>query len=206
MDTNHAGDERSQASSKNTRSVDQWRYCGAHSHLDITPLLFSLLLATFPHCIHLTMVHEHVLKLYSSKLLTWRNYVYISYIHFGFSHQLALFGKPKMKLALVFLAVFIAALAAANASDLPKPRALAVVDSLQTRSTHSRFFNYVNSIYDLDLKEASDADLELSKHGEYLYDALIHMAPSATGIFTRLLWPRKLLSILIIATQCQNLD
>eukprot|EP01087_Luapelamoeba_hula_P007364 TRINITY_DN1808_c0_g1_i1.p1 TRINITY_DN1808_c0_g1~~TRINITY_DN1808_c0_g1_i1.p1 ORF type:complete len:469 (-),score=86.99 TRINITY_DN1808_c0_g1_i1:58-1422(-) len=80
--------------------------------------------------------------------------------------------------AIVLLAIIAGVAQSAQASA--KPRALVLLDSLQTRNTHSRFFQHLSTIYDLDYKQASEPRLTLSHHGAYLYDALVHFASSAT--------------------------
>lgn len=56
---------------------------------------------------------------------------------------------------------------------------LVLVDNLAMRETHSIFFkNLMDNGYSLVFKMADDANLQLSKYGEYLYKHLIIFAPS----------------------------
>nr|CAD1834462.1 unnamed protein product [Ananas comosus var. bracteatus] len=58
-------------------------------------------------------------------------------------------------------------------------RVLVLVDDLALRSSHSLFFNSLQSRgFDLDFKLADDPKLSLQRYGQYLYDALILFAPS----------------------------
>ncbi|XP_073005920.1 dolichyl-diphosphooligosaccharide--protein glycosyltransferase 48 kDa subunit [Typha latifolia] len=58
-------------------------------------------------------------------------------------------------------------------------RLLVLVDDLAIRSSHSVFFNSLQSCgFDLDFKVADDPKISLQRYGQYLYDGLILFAPS----------------------------
>ncbi|XP_072951408.1 dolichyl-diphosphooligosaccharide--protein glycosyltransferase 48 kDa subunit [Typha angustifolia] len=58
-------------------------------------------------------------------------------------------------------------------------RILVLVDDLAIRSSHSVFFNSLQSRgFDLDFKVADDPKISLQRYGQYLYDGLILFAPS----------------------------
>ncbi|XP_015509154.1 dolichyl-diphosphooligosaccharide--protein glycosyltransferase 48 kDa subunit [Neodiprion lecontei] len=80
----------------------------------------------------------------------------------------------KMSLTSVFLG-FLCFLASANAGG----ETLVLLDNLAIRETHSMFFKSLQERgYTLTFKLADDANLVLSKYGEYLYSHLIIFAPS----------------------------
>ncbi|XP_076236975.1 dolichyl-diphosphooligosaccharide--protein glycosyltransferase non-catalytic subunit Ost48 [Calliopsis andreniformis] len=79
-----------------------------------------------------------------------------------------------MKFTNKFLYLF-AAISIANAGG----PILVLLDNLAIRETHSIFFKTLHdSGYTLTYKLADDANLQLSKYGEYLYEHLIIFAPS----------------------------
>eukprot|EP01090_Pellita_catalonica_P010163 TRINITY_DN2162_c0_g1_i4.p1 TRINITY_DN2162_c0_g1~~TRINITY_DN2162_c0_g1_i4.p1 ORF type:complete len:419 (+),score=73.63 TRINITY_DN2162_c0_g1_i4:51-1307(+) len=66
-------------------------------------------------------------------------------------------------------------------------KGLVVLDRLQIRNTHSLFFQNLEAKgYELDYFEASDPDLEITRHGEHLYDFLVLFTPETDEFGGRL--------------------
>ncbi|XP_020098756.1 dolichyl-diphosphooligosaccharide--protein glycosyltransferase 48 kDa subunit [Ananas comosus] len=86
------------------------------------------------------------------------------------------------RLGALFLAVIavLPLICSCFSADSPTDRrVLVLVDDLALRSSHSLFFNSLQSRgFDLDFKLADDPKLSLQRYGQYLYDALILFAPS----------------------------
>jgi len=60
-------------------------------------------------------------------------------------------------------------------------RALVIVDSLQTKETHSQFFQLLEKRgYKLKFQLPKDS-VPLTNYGDYLYDNVLLMAPQADG-------------------------
>lgn len=70
-------------------------------------------------------------------------------------------------------------LAVCSAATCLKPKTLILLDDWSLRDTHSMFFRSLRDRgYELTFKLASDASLNLSKYGEFLYDNLLIFAPT----------------------------
>ncbi|PKA45608.1 putative protein phosphatase 2C 55 [Apostasia shenzhenica] len=80
----------------------------------------------------------------------------------------------------VFLLLSSPLLCASFSADNPTSRRLLVlVDDLALRSSHSIFFNSLQSQgYDLEFRMADDPKLSLQRYGRYLYDGLVLFSPT----------------------------
>ncbi|WOH00331.1 hypothetical protein DCAR_0519690 [Daucus carota subsp. sativus] len=79
-------------------------------------------------------------------------------------------------LTLLLFPILIAAFSPENPTDR---RILVLLDDLSLKSSHSIFFNSLQSRgFLLDFKLADDPSLSLQRYGQYLYDALVLFAPS----------------------------
>lgn len=78
---------------------------------------------------------------------------------------------------LLLFPILIASFSPENPTDR---RILVLLDDLSLRSSHSIFFNSLQSRgFHLDFKLADDPTLSLQRYGQYSYDALILFSPSA---------------------------
>lgn len=82
--------------------------------------------------------------------------------------------------AVVLLSLFFFALCSCAPSNTG--RGLVLLDDLQLRNTHSLFFRSLESLYQLEYREATDPKLTLATYGDYLYDILVLFAPATEGI------------------------
>lgn len=84
-------------------------------------------------------------------------------------------------LTLLLFPILIAAFSPENPTDR---RILVLLDDLSLKSSHSIFFNSLQSRgFLLDFKLADDPTLSLQRYGQYLYDALVLFAPSTESEF-----------------------
>lgn len=81
-----------------------------------------------------------------------------------------------------FCAAVLLITAVVSATDEVSVRTLLISNTLNITNTHSRFIKYLEaSGRELDIREASDANLRLRDWDIWLYDELIIFAPQADG-------------------------
>ncbi|KAL2905608.1 Dolichyl-diphosphooligosaccharide--protein glycosyltransferase 48 kDa subunit [Bienertia sinuspersici] len=101
----------------------------------------------------------------------------------GFKKTLTM---AKLSLSLFYFTVFSLLLSLSTSFDPENPsvrRILVIFDDASLKSSHSIFFNSLQSRgYNLDFKLSDDRNIALQRYGRYLYDSLILFSPSADSI------------------------
>ena len=85
-------------------------------------------------------------------------------------------------MSLSLLALMVACAACFDVSSSSANRVLVIVDTVDVKRTHGAFFKELASAYELTFKAASDATLELTLFGEFLYDHVLFFAPAANAL------------------------
>ncbi|KAL2905614.1 Dolichyl-diphosphooligosaccharide--protein glycosyltransferase 48 kDa subunit [Bienertia sinuspersici] len=103
----------------------------------------------------------------------------------GFKKTLTM-AKLSLSLSLFYFTVFSLLLSLSTSFDPENPsvrRILVILDDASLKSSHSIFFNSLQSRgYNLDFKLSDDRNIALQRYGRYLYDSLILFSPSADSI------------------------
>jgi len=85
-------------------------------------------------------------------------------------------------LTLFAFTLMVACAACFDVSSSTANRVLVIVDTVDVKRTHAAFFKELASAYELTFKAASDASLELTHFGEFLFDHVLFFAPAANAL------------------------